>query len=458
MNTSDNERRLDEYIDAIIAGRPVPALTRDDYLADLIATARNLRRSHASVANPIAANDVPSRLAAALERELRADQTRATRRIESNDMRPFNSTSSNGTLRPPDDTSAPYAIPHRPECRRQLLQFTIAIAAFLIVGIVLAQIIGSRGDGDPGNAVGSHPGGTPTSQVAAPIDQATQTPSPDLTEAASLGVTPTAPDPTSTASTAVVDPTEDAVENVEPTATPKPDAPSAASLNLSSDYATCDDTVVAYGTNFEPGTTITIFGGGLLGDVFGPVVDEHPVDENGEFEVALDLLRLDGCGGGNPAVEGTLDRIAAATGSSLDGIDTEGPSASAVLRYSQNVPGVVRNREPFQSCGVETLLNRTQLRDETLPDQEARACFIEALTDSGVKAEFVSHQQTTDGFIVTSIYRTSGDGSVVVFHDNSRDPVKSTGWTTSTCTGATLGAAPWYEITLEGCSQDVQLE
>ena len=74
MNANDHDRakRLDEYIDALNAGRPAPQVADDADLADLFATARDLHRLRAAEPER---DDVPSRLAAALERELRANPT-----------------------------------------------------------------------------------------------------------------------------------------------------------------------------------------------------------------------------------------------------------------------------------------------------------------------------------------------------------------------------------------------
>ena len=50
MNVNDHDRakRLDEYIDALNAGRPVPQVADDAELADLFATARDLHRLRAA--------------------------------------------------------------------------------------------------------------------------------------------------------------------------------------------------------------------------------------------------------------------------------------------------------------------------------------------------------------------------------------------------------------------------
>jgi hypothetical protein len=371
--------------------------------------------------------------------------------------------SSNGAIRPPEGNAAPYAVPHRPERGRQLLQFFAAVAAFVIVGVVLTQIIGGQHGKEPDGSFGADPGDTPTEQVAVPADPATRTPEPTpSSSAASLDVTPSAVEPTATLGEAVPDPTEEVTESVEPTATPDPDSPRAALLRLSPDYATCEDTVIAYGSSFEPGSTITIYGGQLIGDNFAPVVDEHPVGEDGSFEVELDLSRLiSECGGGSPEPEGSRFRLVASTGSSLskDGVDVDGPSATTVLTFSREVPDSVKHRMQYQYCGVEVMLNGTILREAGEPDRVARECFTQAVRIGGYAAEFVSHRQTVEGDLVTTIYRTPGDGSVEEIVDSTGVRFGGGGWTTTACTGASLaGEDEGYLIQLTGCGEPVVIE
>jgi hypothetical protein len=451
MNANDDIRakRLDEYIDALNAGKPAPPETDDADLAELFATARDFHRLRA--AEP-AGDDVPSRLAAALERELRADQTRDTRRIENDDMNLFRDVSSNGAIRPPEGNAAPYAVPRRPERGRQLLQFFAAVAAFVVVGVVLTQIFGGQHGGEPDGSFGSDRTGAPTEQVAAPADVATQTPEP----------TPSSPVSTLEPTQAVPDPTEGVNESVEPSVTPPPATPLAALLRLSLDYATCEDTVVAYGSGFEPGSAITIHGGQLIGDNFAPVVDEHPVGDDGSFEVELDLSRLiSECGGGSSEPEGSRYRLAASTGSSLskDGVDIDGPSAMTVLTFSREVPESVKHRMQYQYCGVEVMLSGTMLREAGEPDRLARECFTQAVRIGGYAAEFVSHRLTTEGDLVTTIYRTSGDGSVEEIVDSTGARFGGGGWTTTACMGASLAGEDFgYLIQLTGCGEPVTIE
>jgi|GEM_PF-5263927 len=450
MNANDNDRakRLDEYIDALNAGKPAPPVKDDAELAALFATARDFHRLRAAEA---VRDDVPSRLAAALARELRADQTRETRRIESNDMSQYRDASSNGAIRPPSSDAAPYAIPHRPERGRQFLQFVAAIAAFLIVGVILTQVLGGQNGGSPDGAVGTDPGGTPTEQTESASDLTTPT------HEATPESSSTTPEPTATLGAATPEATQEVIGGGEPTATPNPDIPIMAVLSLSLDYVTCEDTVIAYGINFEPDSTVTIYGGQLIGNNFAPVVDEHAVDSDGRFEVELNLSRMiSECGGGDAQREGSQFRLSASTGSALskDGIDADGPTAMTVLTFSRDVPESVKLRPPYQYCGVEVMLNESMLGEASEPDILARECFIQAARIGGYAAEFVSHQQTIEGDIVTYIYRSDGTGNVELFVDSTRDQFGSSAWTVTTCSGASYGdEMSGWDIELSGCGE-----
>jgi hypothetical protein len=591
INDHDNEKRLDEYIDALNAGRPAPQVAHDAGLADLFATARDLHRLRA--AEP-ARDDVPNRLAAALERELGSNPMHGTRRIESNDMNLFRDASSIGSLSPPDDTGNTYAIPQRPERARQWAQFAVAAVAFILVGVVLTQIFGGGSD-EPSSAVGTDPGSTSTIEVAtseeagpthailtptvtvpaiaptpdesgvitiATFDEARELTQFELVEPSSLppsmelaGVelftqvlhpatrgatndvavdlvnayyrygasgavvnfiqTIRSCSDTSTETVAYDDievggktvrrglgtdangqrlasyrwqsdgiclnlfaplldgvdeellasfvssiptPEETATPEVEgtppidglqPTTEPVSDE-SRPVLTLTVDYVTCDDIVKAYGEDFEPGTTIAIYFGGLVGDDFAPMNEEWLVHEDGTFTFVLDHGRFIGeCNGGSPERDGNQYKIVAQTGSILtkDGVQTEGPSATAVLTFTRTVPAIVKYRERLPSCGTEIQRNESQ----SGPDQAARACFNEAVERDG-RAEFVSHRETIEGDMITYVYRSHQDGSVEVFVDSTRVRFGSPAWTVTTCTDASLaGEADGLEIVLAGC-------
>ena len=599
-NDHDKETQLDEYIDALNAGRPAPQLTDDAELAELFATARDLHRLRAAES---ARDDVPSRLAAALVRELRANPTHNTRRSESHDTSLFRDASSNGTLRPPEDASAIYAASRRPERARQWTQFAVAAVAFIIVGVILAQIIGSGTD-EPSGAVGTDPAKTPTTQMAVldvtatalsttptPTTWATETPvedsgsaipTPDETGSYSVmtfeqarELTPfelIEPDTVPQGLTlegillnteldmstpgsfqagpvdlvtafyqnsqsgsvqfwqttrgcndpGMVSAVHDDIEidgrairrtlgtNVggdplahyrwqsgemcytvfamlkdgvneellaalvasipladtevvptpagpQPTTEPVP-GETRPVLTLTMDYVTCGDTVEAYGEDFEPGSTVNIYFGGLIGDSFAPLVEGWQVNEDGTFSLSLDYGRFIGeCNGGSEEREGSQYKVFAETGTNLskDGVNVEGPSAVAVLTFSRNVPEVVKQREGLPSCGTEVQRNESLLGPGAGPDQAARECFVSAV-ERGEPVEFISHRPTIEGDYVTTIYRAGGDVGVEVFYDNTRDRFGSGDWTTATCSGPTL-SDEGLEIEFFTCSQTVIL-
>jgi hypothetical protein len=336
------------------------------------------------------------------------------------------------------------------------MQFLVAAVAFILVGVILAQIIGSGEDGDSDSATGVDPIATPTNELVVLDATATLTPSVQptrSTETASTEPTPTTePMATATeASTVPVLPTHQQVPTFDPLIS---------SLVIAPDYATCGDTVMAYGSNFKPGTTITIYGGGLLGDVFAPVVDEHPVADDGSFAVQLDLSRVfDVCGGGSETPNGTQFRLGAETGSSLTKSDfnADDPRAIAVLTYSDDTPVGVADRVRLPSCGTEVILNGNMLRDQGQPDVTARECFAEAVA-AGALAEFISHQQTVEGDVVTTIYNSLGNGDVDVIIDGSRDQFGSGEWQRSTCVWSEMSNLEPYSFHYEYCSEPVVIE
>jgi hypothetical protein len=454
MNANDHDRakRLDEYIDALNAGRPTPQLADDAELADLFATARDLHRLRAPEPTH---DDVPSRLAAALERELRANPTHGTKRIKSNDMSQFRDASSNGSLRPPIESGTTYDIPQRPERVRQWAQFAVAAIAFILVGVVLTQIIGRGASDEPGSAVGSDSSETPTIQ-ASPTD----------TGASLLPdnfVTATVPAAGSTPSVGPTASRLDTVVTALPTHQQVPAFnPSMPSLVIEPDYATCDDTVTAHGVNFESRSTIIIYAGGLEGDMFAPVGGEHSVAEDGTFRAEIDVNGVFGfCGtDGNDlsSLEGEQYRLAAVTSSALSkpSIEEEGPFAAAVLTYSSDVPEGIANRVRLPSCGTEVMLNGTMLRDEGQPDLAARECFAAAV-ESGALAEFISHVQGIHGDIGTTIYNSLGNGYVDVIVDSTRGEFATGTWERQTCVWSEL-SSDGSEFQWEHCSEPVTIE
>ncbi|MEX2315232.1 MAG: hypothetical protein WD628_05890 [Thermomicrobiales bacterium] len=589
MNANDHEKRLDEYIDALNAGRQAPPLAEDAELIDLFATASDIQRLRLAEPRP---DDVPSRLAAALERELRADPTHATRRIESTDMSRLRDASSNGTIRPPEDRGVAYGLPQRPDRGRQLVQFALAAVAFIIVGIILAQIIGGGTD-EPSSAVGTDPEATATTDVVAPDATETATsptlvplatpsvsapdglPTPDASglyrlatfdEARELTpfelVEPTdlpstlelagillSTDPNTNAINMVtaeyrhlklggdfhfvqtslvcndadmqvgmVDAVNDDIEiggksirrtlgttiaglplanyywqsgdicyavtaalrdgideelveslvaviplpesdgGAEPTEPAVVIEPAFATMWVSPDYVTCEDEVIARGMGFEPGTTVVIYGGPLLGDNFGPVTDDIPVSDNGAFEARVDLSRLIGeCGGADIQMDGVSFTLGAETGSSLKE-PFDGPSALAVVKFTHNVPDSVKHRVVAPSCGTEVQRAETDRGPAVGPSEESRACFVEAV-EAGVRTEFVSFQPTIEGAMLKTIYRSLGDGIVEVIYDTSNDQFGNQGWSVASCTGATLAdEREQFAIHLIGCGEPTAIE
>jgi len=600
---NDNEKQLDEFIDALNADKPASHLTGDAELVELFATARDL---HSLRAAEPQTDDVPSRLTAALERELRAKPTHGTRRIESNDMSQFRDTSSDGTLRPPEGTGSTDGLPQRPERARQLVQLALAAVAFVVVGVVLAQIIGGGTGDEPGGAVGTDLEGTVTVEIAAPdatatllsmtptpttwatetpvADSGSALPTPDVSGAYSVLTFEEAreltqfeliePDPIPQELTlegihltteldmstpgsfqagpvdlvtayyqnsqsgsvqfwqttrdcndpGTVNAVHDDIEvdgravrrtlgtnidglplasyrwqsgdvchtvfaalrdgvdediltalvasipalsiEAEPTwAGPQPTtAPTAsevrAVLSLAPDYVTCDDNVLAYGEDFEPGTTVVIYFGGPIGDNFAPIVEEWPVSEDGTFSLALDHSRFIGeCNGGSEEREGNQYKLIAETGTSLTnaGINAEGPSAVAVMTFSRGVPAGVKHRVRLPSCGTEIQRNETILGSGSGPDQAARTCFARAV-ESGALAEFISYQQTIEDDIVTTIYNSLGKQDVDVIVDGTQDRFGSGTWQRSTCVWGEMSNLEPYAFHFEYCGEPVTIE
>lgn len=462
MNANDHDRdhakRLDEYIDALNAGRPAPQVADDADLADLFTTARDLHRLRA--AEPVR-DDVPSRLAAALERKLRANPKHGTRRIESNDMSQFRDASSDGSLRPPEDLRHDYAIPHRPERVRQWAQFAVAAVAFILIGVVLAQIIGS-GSGDEPGGVGSGPSGSPTPQVSPtttdglmlPDDASILPPDFSTTVTATIAGPTATPDRSDAQATSSIAPVADPTWTSEATPTAPPIAPEFATLSVSPDYVTCESEVVARGTGFAPGTTVVIYGGPLFGDNFGPVSDDIPVAENGGFELVIDIGRIFAqCRGAEIDQEGSRYALGAETGSTLTKNDFEGPSAMTAITFSSTVPDALQDRPRLPSCGTEVIRTETDFTPQGESDVQARECFAAAVS-AGSPAEFASYVQNSDFAIETTIYRVIDAGTVEILSDSTtRDR-----WEQYTCTGIMLPDAAPYQFQFETCGGTVAIE
>jgi hypothetical protein len=253
------------------------------------------------------------------------------------------------------------------------------------------------------------------------------------------------PTPESTTTIApVVEPT--AATDATPTALAI--APKFPTLSISPDYVTCDDTVVARGMNFTAGTTVVIYGGPLFGDNFGPASDDVAVADNGGFEVVLDIGRIFAqCRGAEVQQDGAQFLLSAETGSTLTRGGFDGPSALAVITFTNTAPDALKNRPRLPSCGVEVIRTETEMAPQGVPNVPARECFAAAV-ESGSAAEFISYVQTSDFQIQTTIYRTISTDEVVILNNNATRGR----WEQYTCTGVDLPDQYPQQFQFEQCS------
>jgi hypothetical protein len=246
-----------------------------------------------------------------------------------------------------------------------------------------------------------------------------------------------------------------------PTPAPvEPASPTHPTLALSPPYGDCQDTVTARGRNFVPGSTIAIYGGQLIGDVFGPVVDQWTVGDDGSFAVELDLARIVGeCGGGSAERDASPYRLTAS-----DWTDPKsGASAAAetfahaVYTFMHDVPAAVIENEGLPTCGTEIQRAEDPIVGPAIgPDPLLRQCFADAVA-GGQLAEFISHQPTVEGDMTALIYRSLGNGQVVIINDSTRDRFGSAAFTIMTCSGLTLEPAR-YEFQWNSCDGGAVLE
>jgi hypothetical protein len=250
----------------------------------------------------------------------------------------------------------------------------------------------------------------------------------------------------------------------QPTPTPQPAEPANPAhptLTLSPIYGDCDDTVTATGRNFEPNSTIAIYGAGLLSDNPSAVVDAWTVGDDGSFAVEIDLARLiNECGGGDPEREGNQYRLTASDmilSNESKADDTEGEVfAHAVFTFMHGVPDVVLEREALPTCGTEIQRLESPLGPGTGPDPVLRQCFADAVTN-GQLAELIVHQPTIEGDYIALIYRSVGNGQVVIISDSTRDRFGSGQFTIMTCSGLTLEPT-LYEFQWNACDGGAVLE
>jgi hypothetical protein len=456
MTGSDRERWLDDYIDALNAGRRLPRSSDDAELDALVAAAcavRRLRRTTTAGTRRDDA-DVPARIAAALERELRRDPTIGTTRIDRRTMvsDAYDDVRPNGTTRPRDD-APPIPLPARPNQLRQWLQFAAASIAVALVGVVLVVVM--RGD-ESGSSQGGagQPGDVPiagnTSVVLTPTKNIASG-SNDAAPSAAINETPTG-----LAILMPTPPVEPSPTGSETTAGPATDV---ATFTLTPDYGTCEDTIVARGQGFEPGSTVAFYGGPFPGDLFGEVADDAIVDSLGAFEVEIDLGRMIWeCRGGEPTHEGQQFTVGASTQvNDTKGGEFRDPGAVAMFTFSRDVPQAVKARAVLPPCGTEIQRVETGLGPAIGPDQAMRACLLSAY-QAGKPVEFISHRPSIEGNYITTIYRVLGPGEIEVLIDSTRDPFGAGRWEQSQCAGLSLAADGSLELELEGCSEALPVE
>jgi hypothetical protein len=157
--------------------------------------------------------------------------------------------------------------------------------------------------------------------------------------------------------------------------------------------------------------------------------------------LAVAALLLAACRSAEPSTSSTSSTspsstvAASTTTTSTAPLGTEPDRAGPAVDRPDLVgaPPEVADREPLPYCGayIESLTGE-QAIDALTHDEDSFECFLARL-GAGVPAEMVRVLYTVEGDAILSVYRITGDGTLVVFADTIRDDLGAQEWSRYAC-------------------------